>query len=86
MLLFSQHPYERPSLRSDPHCVRLLRQGVMPFLESKEYQFLVNEETVHLLNHLLAFPSNRFYVEQIINHPFLTNLYTCTTNTQLSNM
>lgn len=70
MLLFAQHPYERPSLRSDPHCMQLMHHGLMPFIESKEYQFLVNKETVHLLNHLLTLGSKRYYVDQIVKHPF----------------
>jgi len=81
MLLLAQHPYERPSLRSDPHCVQLLRQGLLPFLESRHYQYLVNKETVHLLNHLLTFPSNRYYADQIMKHPFFNKCVYPTSNT-----
>ncbi|ETO30237.1 Protein kinase domain containing protein [Reticulomyxa filosa] len=73
MLLFAQHPYERPSSRNDTHCIQLLRHGLMPFIQHRHYHHLVNVETVHLLDHLLTFPQNRFYINQICNHPFFTS-------------
>lgn len=70
MLLFAQHPYERPSSRSDRYCMQLLEQGLVPFLERNKYQFLVNKETIHLLNHLLTFAPNRLCIKRVANHPF----------------
>ncbi|ETO30890.1 Protein kinase domain containing protein [Reticulomyxa filosa] len=69
MLLFRQHLYKLPSA-TDSKFAHLIKHGVMHFIQSSKCQYLVNQETVDLLEHLLVPESKRLFIQDVYRHPF----------------